>query len=112
MDRLAYVIATLDGRRVRFELKRDNWTLGVLDALSLSPFGVYNRLGRGVWSHELLITILSLAYSAGRDLKVAAVEDLVAAQPYGKFVPLLGLVLEAHLFGLTAERSIYPAADA
>ena len=89
MDRQAHIIATLGVRRIRFELKRDQWTLGVLEALGLSPFAVYNRLGRGVWSHEILIAFLSLAYTPGRDLKVAEVEELVAAEPYGQLVPLL-----------------------
>lgn len=111
MDRQAHIIATLGVRRIRFELKRDQWTLGVLEALGLSPFAVYNRLGRGVWSHEILIAFLSLAYTPGRDLKVAQVEELVAAQPYGQVVPLLGLILEAHLFGVPIERATFPASS-
>ena len=107
MERQAYIIASLGSSRIRFELKRDAWTLGVLEALGISPFAVYNRLGRGVWSHEILITFLSLAYTPGRDLKVAEVEELVAAQPYGELVPLLGLILEAHLYGVTSERAIF-----
>ena len=112
MERQAYITATLDGREIRFELKRDAWTLGVLEALSLSPFAVYNRIGRGVWSHELLVAFLSLAYTPGRDLKVPEIEDLIATQPYGQLVPLLGLVLEAHLFGVAPERAVFPASAA
>lgn len=109
MERQAYIIASLGSSRIRFELKRDAWTLGVLEALGISPFAVYNRLGRGVWSHEILITFLSLAYTPGRDLNVPTVEDLVAGEPYGHLVPLLGLILEAHLFGVPVERAIFPA---
>jgi hypothetical protein len=122
MSKVDYVDATFGGQGLRFQLARDDRAIAYLEHAIGSPFAVWRRFAGGMWQVRDVQAVLSFAYPGAKPVLVAnvpgipfptheAVAEAMRKSPPAAYVPLVGAILEAFLFGLEADRARFDEAQ-
>ena len=109
--KVRHVDATCGGESVRFELPTPTPIVGPMQPALREPFATYKRFGSGDWSGSDIFQVLSEAHPK-RIAALPVIAETITAKPAATYAGLAVKILEAHLFGIDADRAHFDEAHA